>query len=198
MDKKKTVDTSKDVAPSEGVAPLQGFAATALDKDQVHQLLQQLIEFGRMGGWFYPRILLACDIASSILVSQWDKIWELITGQPAALALLKTMRTMDLASKGLTPSVLANGISVVYRDKGHSFPTWMQELHAICTQTVTAKAHSDAYYQTRQGIAGALMMLQGFALVTRSETDDNYVRLLYTIFVQHFDEVWAVQHPNEK
>ncbi len=56
---------------------------------------------------------------------------------------------------------------------------------------------SDDYYQTRSGIAGFLMMAQGFAFMTRSTKDDKHVTSALRLFTLYFDEFWENEHPND-
>lgn len=152
-------------------------AAGLPDKETVRGLVSQAASFATMFGYLSPRFTAIGKLLAGLSTpDMWERIWGVIESNP-------TLRN-EFAS-------LTGGDEINMTAAGQRYNGILEFL------ADQSAGKSPAYYSTRSGIMGILMMAQGWAWMTRSQTDDAYVMAALKMFQMSFDEWWSIEHPNE-
>ena len=165
--------------------------AAIVDKESARQIVMQLSGFIKIFGGGYPRLRSAAVLLDAISEpAMWDKIWAVFESNPATVAALQRVGAMTAADQD--PAAVLAACRKAYANCGEPFP---EQLARAIEEPHTAK--SEEYWRFKRGVAAALATIQMWGIFLGSKTFRGYVDFIVTMFSEHFDEVWAIEHPND-
>lgn len=146
-----------------------------LTKDTARALLQQASSLLALFGGVHPKLQAVANMLNAFCDPEvFDTIWAVVSSNPKIQAAMNDAITKPGES---VFEAMGNRINV--------------------NLGVSAAAKSANYYKTRQGMAAILALAQTWAMFTTSQTDDAYVQFAARLIWTHFDEVWAIDHPED-